>query len=57
MFLIIFSSMPNNLITVLKKIQRKFLSANYAPKVKHDALCYDYKEGGLKTKIYLKSSL
>jgi len=36
-------------IELLRKIQRKFLWGNNKPKIKHETLCNDYENGGLKS--------
>ena len=40
--------LPNNIIEELKEIQKKFLWSDKKAKIKHDTLCNDYKDGGLK---------
>ena len=39
---------PIYVVTKLQKIQKKFLWENSTSKIKHDTLCNDYKDGGLK---------
>ena len=40
--------LPNNIIEELKEIQKKNLWSDKKAKIKHDTLCNDYKDGGLK---------
>ena len=39
---------PIDVVTELEKIQKSFLRENSTSKIKHDTLCNDYKDGGLK---------
>ena len=39
---------PIYVVTELEKIQKSFLWENSASKIKHDTLCNNYKDGGLK---------
>ena len=39
---------PIYVVTELEKIQKSFLWENSTSKIKHDTLCNDYKDGGLK---------
>ena len=46
--LALLTMIPNSAIHELKQIQKIFLWANTNPKIKHDTLCYKYKDGGSK---------
>ena len=39
---------PNYIVTELEKIGKSFLWVNSTPKIKHNTLSNDYKDGGLK---------
>ena len=39
---------PRHIMNELEKIQNAFLWKNSSPKIKHETLCNDYKDGGLK---------
>ena len=39
---------PRHIVNELKKIQKAFLWKNSSLKIKHESLCNDYKDGGLK---------
>ena len=49
---IVFQSMitpvPRHIVNELERIQKAFLWKNSSPKIKHETLCNDYKDGGLK---------
>ena len=47
-YLAFLTLLPNNIIEELKEIQKKFLWSDKKVKIKHDTLCNDYKDGGLK---------
>ena len=47
-YLAFLTLLPNNIIEELKEIQKKFLWGDKKAKIKHDTLCNDYKDGGLK---------
>ena len=42
------TTVPKHIVNELKKIQKAFFWNNSSPKIKHEALCNDYKAGGLK---------
>ena len=42
------SPIPIYVVTELEKINKSFLWENSTSKIKHDTLCNDYKDGGLK---------
>ena len=42
-------TIPNSIIQELNKIQKEFIWKTRNPKIKHDTLCKNYKNGGLKT--------
>ena len=39
---------PNSIIQELNKIQKEFIRKTHNPKIKHDTLCKNYENGGLK---------
>ena len=43
------TSVPAKTIDLLNKIQKYFLWGNKNPKIKHDTLCNNYENGGLKS--------
>lgn len=47
-YLALLTNTPNIIIDELEKIQKKFIWNNLTPKVKHETLRMDYKNGGLK---------
>ena len=42
------TTVPNDIVNELKKIEKAFFWNNSSPKLKHETLCNDYKAGGLK---------
>ena len=44
----IVTPIPNYVVTELEKIQKSLLWANSSSKIKHNTLCNDYEDGGLK---------
>ena len=52
--LVLLKEKPSSTITQLSKIQREFIWKNGNLKMKHSALCDDYKNGELKDVISLK---
>ena len=42
------TTVPKHTVNALKKIQKTFFWNNSSPKMKHETLCNDYKDGGLK---------
>ena len=42
------TTVPKHIVNELKKIQKAFFWNNSSPKIKHETLCNDYKDGGLK---------
>ena len=47
-YLALLTNIPNNILVELKDIQNKFLWNDKKCKIKHDTLCNDHKNGGLK---------
>ena len=43
------TNLPTATIELLSKIQKEFLWAKNKSKIKHDTLCNDYEDGGLKS--------
>ena len=41
-------TIPNSIIQELNKIQKEFIWKTRNPKIKHDTLCKNYENGGLK---------
>ena len=41
-------AIPNSIIKELSKIQKEFIRKTRNPKIKHDTLCKNYENGGLK---------
>ena len=41
-------TIPNSIIQELSKIQKEFIWKTRNPKIKHDTLCKNYENGGLK---------
>ena len=42
------TTVPKHITNEFEKIQKAFLWKNFAPKIKHEPFCSDYKAGGLK---------
>ena len=42
------TTVPNDIVNELKKIEKAFFWNNSSPKLKHETLCNDYKAGGLR---------
>ena len=47
--LVLVTNVPTATIELLSKIQKEFLWGNNKSKIKHDTLCNDYENGGLKS--------
>ena len=47
-YLALLTNIPNNTLTEFNEIQNKFLWNNKKCKIKHDTLCNEHKNGGLK---------
>ena len=47
-YLALLTSIPNSFLEKLKQIQKTFLWENKPAKIKHDTLCNNFNEGGLK---------
>ena len=47
-FLALLTKIPHQVVKELEKIQKSFLWKNSTPKIKHEIISRDYKDGGLK---------
>ena len=47
-YLALLTLIPNSFLEELEQIQKTFLWGNMRTKIKHDTLCNNFKEGGLK---------
>ena len=43
------TSVPRHIVNELENLQKAFLWKNSSPEIKHETLCNDYKDGGLKS--------
>ena len=43
------TSVPRHIVNELENLQKAFLWKNSSPEIKHEILCNDYKDGGLKS--------
>ena len=49
------TQIPDYVVTELGKLQKSFLWLNSTSNIKHDTLCNDYKDGGLRNVVFGKN--
>ena len=49
------TQIPDYVVTELGKLQKSFLWLNSTSNIKHDTLCNDYKDGGLRNVVFEKN--
>ena len=54
--LVLLTNIPTATMELLSKIQKEFLWGKNKSKIKHDTLCKDYENGGLKS-VYIFSKI